>query len=428
MKFRLIPPGKFNMGVTEEDVLKEQEIMQSYDKDERLRSFVKSASPSHPVTITKPFYVGTHLVTQANYETVIGTNPSSFARTGATKELAEKVAGLDTSDHPVETVSWYDAVQFCRKLSQRDQLEPFYDSDDAKKLVTVAGGTGYRLPTEAEWEFACRSGTTTKYWCGDKDEDTLRFGWLYANSGQRTHPVGRLPPNPFGLFDMFGNVYQLVHDRWEPDYFQKCAVNSAIDPFGAAETNIQVVFRGAHHSGGYAGCLSWWRGPSYFLHASHGQGFRAARSVDAVRREISTDQALDGPAFLQHPAYQQWMKQIVALPPDRQVDAVAKRLQELNRGFDGKVTHKIENFAVTELEFPTDNVTDISPVRALMELKKLKMNGSTYRSGKLTALSPLKGMSLEVLICSNTQVSDLSPLKDMISLVSVRKFIRREIV
>ena len=122
----------------------------------------------------------------------------------------------------------------------------------------------------------------------------------------------------------------------------------------------------------------------------------------------------NGPAFLKHPAYQKWMEQVVSLPPDKQVDAVARRLQELNPEFDGNVTRKIENFAVTELEFSTDNVTDISPVRALTGLHKLSCRGSFYKKGRLADLSPLSGLPLKVLTFDHTQVTDLSPVKGML--------------
>ena len=121
------------------------------------------------------------------------------------------------------------------------------------------------------------------------------------------------------------------------------------------------------------------------------------------------------------PAFQQWMKEVAALPAERQVEAVVKKLKELNPGFDGKVTDggyghgtpRVENGVVTEFGFSTDNVTDISPVRALAGLKSLLCSGSGQGTGKLSDLSPLKGMTLMDLNCALTQVADLSPLKGM---------------
>jgi serine/threonine protein kinase len=108
-----------------------------------------------------------------------------------------------------------------------------------------------------------------------------------------------------------------------------------------------------------------------------------------------------------------WLRQVAALPAKEQIDAVAAKLQELNQGFDGRVGHKIEDGVVTELRFLTDKVTDISPVRALIELKSLACNGSLKGAGQLADLSPLKGMKLTWLSFEKTQVSDLTPLKDM---------------
>ncbi|MGD0040204.1 MAG: hypothetical protein ABSE84_07300 [Isosphaeraceae bacterium] len=116
---------------------------------------------------------------------------------------------------------------------------------------------------------------------------------------------------------------------------------------------------------------------------------------------------------LNEPAFQQWMRGVAALPAERQVEAVAKKLQELNPGFDGKETHKIEGGAVTELKFCSDNVADISPVRALQRLKSLECDGSSYGKSRVSDLSPLAGMPLTALGCGWTRVSDLSPLKGM---------------
>lgn len=113
------------------------------------------------------------------------------------------------------------------------------------------------------------------------------------------------------------------------------------------------------------------------------------------------------------PAFQQWMKGVAALPAKRQVDAVAKKLQELNPGFDGNVLHGVENDVVTELTFPTERVTDISPVRALVGLRVLHCSGNAAGPGRLADLSPLDGIKLTHLNCGGTQVSDLSPLKGM---------------
>lgn len=116
-------------------------------------------------------------------------------------------------------------------------------------------GNGYRLPTEAEWEFACRAGTTTQYWSGDKDADLLPVGWFGSNAGGRSHEVGELKPNPFGLYDVHGNLWEWVQDWWEPGYYDQFTETPATDPLGAPMSAAsQRVIRGgswshypAHH-------------------------------------------------------------------------------------------------------------------------------------------------------------------------------------
>jgi formylglycine-generating enzyme required for sulfatase activity len=142
MEFKLIPAGAFMMG---------------------------EPGAEHEVTLTQPFKMGVHEVTQAQYEQVMGVNPSH-----------SKGAG-----NPVEYVSWDDAVEFCRRLSELP----------AEK----AAGKVYRLPTEAEWEYACRAGTTTKYSFGDDDSELRDYAWYWDNSGARDHPVGGKKPNAWGL-------------------------------------------------------------------------------------------------------------------------------------------------------------------------------------------------------------------------------------
>ncbi len=205
MKFRLVPPGEFLMGSTPEQI---EAALEMAGDDEAWRERIRSEAPQHQVILTRPIYAAVTEVTQAQYEQVMGTNPSYFSATGEGKDA---VANLDTGDHPVEMVSWNDAAEFCAKLSQQEQRVPF--DFGADETVTLMAGTGYRLPTEAEWEHVCRAGTTTRYWSGDEDNDLFPVGWFGVNSDGGPHPVGNLKANPFGLFDVHGNVWEWVQDR-----------------------------------------------------------------------------------------------------------------------------------------------------------------------------------------------------------------------
>jgi formylglycine-generating enzyme required for sulfatase activity len=123
---------------------------------------------------------------------------------------------MDTSKFPVENVTWFDCVGFCNRLSDREGLPPYYEltvtKQNGKSIedaeVKILSGTGYHIPTDAEWEHGCRAGTRTKYYCGDQDEELPEYAWFKENSKERTHPVGEKKPNAFGLYDMHGNVQE----------------------------------------------------------------------------------------------------------------------------------------------------------------------------------------------------------------------------
>jgi len=193
MKLRLIPPGEFLMGPTAADV----EFVKAYHDVDRYGWLFDAEKPQHRVRITKPLYLGVYEVTQAEYERLMKKNPSQFLEGGRWKN---KVSGLDTSRFPVETVSWDNAVEFCRKLSSLPEER--------------AAGRVYHLPTEAEWEYACRAGTTTSFHFGSElngREANCNGTDPYGTTEKGPylgHPttVGSYAPNAFGLYDMHGNL------------------------------------------------------------------------------------------------------------------------------------------------------------------------------------------------------------------------------
>ena len=166
----------------------------------------------HRVRITRPFYLGVYEVTQAQSEAVMGTNPSFFTAHG---RGSDRVPGQSSDRHPVEQVKWLDAVKFCNELSEREGIAQSYEIDGGKVTVADWNRPGYRLPTEAEWQYACRANTSTRYSFGDDAARLGEYGWFSGNSGYKTHPVGEKRPNGFGLYDMLGNVSEWCWDAYD---------------------------------------------------------------------------------------------------------------------------------------------------------------------------------------------------------------------
>lgn len=181
----------------------------------------------HQVRITKPFHLGATLVTQKQYETVMGKNPSTH------KEG-------DPAALPVDTISWNAAREFCAKLNELPEER--------------RAGRTYRLPTEAEWEYACRAGTNTKYWYGN-DRDTTKMNCGESKIGRPT-PVDRHPANPWGLHDMHGNLYQPCIDAYDVEQFPHHL--PADDPVRPEGTHR--VFRGGAYSDIPRRCQAAFRG------------------------------------------------------------------------------------------------------------------------------------------------------------------------
>jgi len=276
MKFMLIPPGEFTMGSTPEEIAAAlEDVFPNYT---HWQDCIKSEAPQHKVILTQPIYMGMNEVTQAEYEKVMGVNPSDFATTGRTKVA---VAGLETADFPVELVNWNNAAEFCAKLSGQEKLKPFYFHADG--TVTPRDGTGYRLPSEAEWEFACRAGTATKYWIGDNVEDLMLSGWFGGNSGRRTHAAGELKANPFGLFDMHGNVSEWVQDGWDATGYTQFDQEPAVNPCAPFIGDSQRVVRGGNWNHAAIYCRSSGRLAAIPATRNSDFGFRVSLVVDAVR-------------------------------------------------------------------------------------------------------------------------------------------------
>ena len=218
MEFVLIPSGTFKMGSS------------NGESDEK---------PIHSVTISEAFYMGKYEVTQKEWKAVMGDNPSSFK--------GDKL--------PVEQVSWNDIQEFIKKLNQKE------------------GGTKYRLPTEAEWEYAARAGSNSKWSFGDNESQLGDYAWYGSNSNSQTHPVGQKKPNKYGLYDVHGNVWEWVQDWYDSNYYSS---SPKTDSKGPSSGSYRVL-RGGGWNYNAVDARSADRGNSYPGSRYSDIGFRLVR-------------------------------------------------------------------------------------------------------------------------------------------------------
>jgi formylglycine-generating enzyme required for sulfatase activity len=279
MKFRLIPPGEFQRGSTQAEI---DAAMKTLGQNPNWPKFVKSEGPPHKVMLTEPYYVGVVEVTQKEYQAVMGANPSHFAATGPGKN---DVAGSDTGTFPVETVNWDDAVAFCSKLSQQEGLQPF--TIPANVTTLTADGTGYRLATEAEWEFAARGGVATKFSNGDQESGLASVGWYGPNAQDHPHAAGQLAGNAFGLFDMHGNLWEWLLDEWQATAYQSFSKQPAQNPLVIGNgTAPRAVRGGAWRSPISTLCRLSYRDAEEASSRSNITGFRVVLPAKVVKAAV----------------------------------------------------------------------------------------------------------------------------------------------
>jgi uncharacterized protein (TIGR02996 family) len=247
LELALIPPGAFLMGSPADEAER--------DRDER----------QHEVEITRPLWLGVYPVTQAEYERVMGTNPSCFSPTGVGKQ---KVRRQDATRFPVENVSWKEAMDFCQRLSERGEEK--------------RQGRVYRLPTEAEWEYSCRGGasSSTPFAFGATLSSTrANFDGYHPYGGakkgpnrERTTAVGSYPANAWGLYDMHGNVWEWCADWHRADYYTQ---SPRQDPAGPSKGSNRVMRGGGWCMDGQF-CRSAFRHRDRPTYRSYSLGFRVA--------------------------------------------------------------------------------------------------------------------------------------------------------
>ena len=229
-----IPAGSFLMGTEEAEVtLLNKECGTDWFKNEM---------PQHRVNLQE-FYLGKYPITQEQYQAIMGNNPSRFK---------------DNPKNPVENVRWNDAQAFCQKLSEET-------------------GKKYRLPSESDWEYACRAGTQTRYYFGDNEKLLGEYAWYGKFLGGKTHPVGQKKPNKWGLYDLHGNVWEWCEDGWHENY-QNAPTDGTTWNENHSVTNVRVL-RGGSWSDAPRNCRSAHR--MYYGNRYNNFGFRVVSSQDS---------------------------------------------------------------------------------------------------------------------------------------------------
>jgi len=267
MTLRLLPPGEFVMGSTEEEIARLPTPTERY----------RHEGPQHRVRITKPLYLGRHEVTVGQFRAFVEaseykTEAESDGQGGRTwdakgtrvhrKEITWQNPGFEqTDDHPVVQVSWNDCVAFCRWLKEEE-------------------GKTYGLPTEAQWEYACRSGSKFRWCYGNHAQDLEQYAWYSRKGGNYPNPVGQKAANGFGLFDLHGNVWEWCVDRYGEDYYGSSPMDDPTGPTLGSER----VNRGGSWAYDWGHCRSADRRYDLPGYRNDTHGFRVACLVDASSR------------------------------------------------------------------------------------------------------------------------------------------------
>lgn len=294
MSLVLIPPGEFLMGgdpqLLTETAAWADSVRQNPAGIERIR-IEGDEQPQHRVRLTRPYRIGATEVTIEQYRRFVtatqyiteverfgGGNSAKLDEPDEKKrkQLWQAPGYTVTDDTPVTQLTWNDMVAFCNWLSEAERRQPCYRRDDQQAFQLVAGTNGYRLPSEAEWEYCCRAGTLTQYWFGNDRRDLPRYAWFQANADHAgAQPVAKKPANAFGLFDMAGNVWERCQDWHDARYYARSPLD---DPPGP-ESGATKVVRGAGWHYFDLHCRSAYRNHYRLIARTGNTGFRVVCSA-----------------------------------------------------------------------------------------------------------------------------------------------------
>jgi len=290
----LIPPGEFMMGSSDQQIEATLKIAAELKVDQRTQDRIRTQErPQHKMVIVEPFLLASTEVTiaqfrkfvaETQYRTqaeILGTGNSAIPTVAAPKDRNKftwmSPGFVQKENAAVSQVSWNDAVVFCNWLSIKEKLSPAYKDDATLGWTLVPDSDGYRLPYEAQWEYACRAGSTTQYHFGDDYRDLAKYDWYGRIGTNATREIGTKLPNAFGLFNMHGNIGEWCQDFYDPNFYQTPQHSIPTGPDKPLSPKSRRVIRGGDWWTVAVRCRSTFRGYGDQVTRSDDLGFRLMR-------------------------------------------------------------------------------------------------------------------------------------------------------